>query len=69
MLSGFNHDQLFVTLWAAVHQVPPSMGFSRQGYCSGLSFPSPGNLPDPGIKLTSLMSPALSGRFFTTSTS
>ena len=32
------------------HQTPPSMGFSRQGYWSGLPFPSPGNLPDPGIK-------------------
>ena len=32
------------------HQAPPSMGFSRQEYCSGLPFPSPGDLPDPGIK-------------------
>ena len=37
--------QLFVT-----HQAPPSMGFSRQEYWSGLPFPSPGDLPDPGIK-------------------
>ena len=33
-----------------LHQAPPSMGFSRQEYWSGLPFPSPGNLPDPGIK-------------------
>ena len=44
------------------------MGFSRQEYQSGLPFPSPGDLPNPGIKPTSLMSPALAGRFFTTST-
>ena len=40
-----------------------SMGFSRQEYWSGLPFPSPGDLPDPGIKP---LSPALAGRFFTT---
>ena len=43
------------------------MGFSRQEYWSGLPFPPPGDLPDPGIEPTSLMSPALAGRFFTTS--
>ena len=42
-------------------QAPLSMGFSRQEYWSGLPFPSPGDLPDPGIKLTS---PALAGGFF-----
>ena len=47
-------------------QAPLSMGFSRQGYWSGLSFPSPGDHPDPGIEPTSLASPALAGRFFTT---
>ena len=36
--------------WTIVHQVPPSMGFSRQEYWSGLPFPSPGDLPDPGIE-------------------
>ena len=41
---------LFVTPWTVAHQAPPSMGFSRQEYWSGLPFPSPGNLPDPGIK-------------------
>ena len=44
-----------------------SMGFSRQEYCSGLSCPPPGDLPNPGIKLKSLMSPALGGRILTTS--
>ena len=36
--------------WAVAHQAPPSMGFSRQEYWSGLPFPSPGDLPDPGIE-------------------
>jgi len=39
-----------VTPWIAAHQAPPSMGFSRQEYWSGLLFPSPGDLPDPGIE-------------------
>ena len=43
------------------------ISFSRQEYWSGLPFPSPGDLPNPGIKPTSLASPALAGRFFTTS--
>ena len=42
--------QLFVTPWTVAHQAPPSMEFSRQEYWSGLPFPSPGDLPDPGIK-------------------
>ena len=56
------------TLWTVAHQAPLSMGFSRQQHWSGLPCPSPWDLPDPGIKLTSLMSPALAGGFFTTST-
>ena len=48
-------------------QAPLSMGFSRQEYWGGLPFPSPGDLPDPGIEPESLMSPALAGGFFTTS--
>ena len=48
MLSCFSHVQLFVTLWTIVHQGPPSMGFSRQAYWSGLPFPPPGDLPNPG---------------------
>ena len=42
--------QLFATPWTVVHQAPPSVGFSRQEYWSGLPFPSPGDLPDPEIK-------------------
>ena len=42
--------QLFATSWTVAYQVPLSMGFSRQEYWSGLPFPSPGNLPDRGIK-------------------
>ena len=42
--------QLFVTLWTVAYQAPPSMGFSRQEYWSGLPFPSPGDLPDSGTK-------------------
>ena len=45
--------QLFVTPWTVAYQAPLSMGFSRQEYWSGLSFPSPGGLPDPGIEPTS----------------
>ena len=58
------------TLWDPVtvaHQAPLSMGFSRQEYWSGLPCPPPGDLPDPGAEPTSLTSPALVGRFFTTS--
>ena len=51
--------------WTVVCQAPLSMGFSRQEYWSGLPFLSPGALPNPGIKLASLASPALAGRFFT----
>ena len=42
--------QLFATPWTVAYQVPPSMGFSRQEYWSGLPFPSPGDLPSPGIE-------------------
>ena len=45
-----SRDQLFATPWTVAYQAPPSMGFSRQEYWSGLPFPSPGDLPDPGIK-------------------
>ena len=43
----------FVTPWTVACQAPPSMGFSRQEYWRGLSFPSPGDLPNPGIKSAS----------------
>ena len=49
------------------HQAPLSMGFSRQEYWSGLPCPPPGDLPDPGIELESLISPTLADSFFTTS--
>ena len=45
------------------------MGFSKQEYWSGLPFPPPGDLPNPGIQPASLISPALAGGFFTTSAS
>ena len=53
--------------WTASHQVPLSMEFFRQECWSGLPFPSPENLPIPGIKPMSLASPALASRFFITS--
>ena len=53
----------FETPWTVAHQDPLSMGFPRQKYWSGLPFPSPGNLPNPGIKAAS---PVLAGRFFIT---
>ena len=43
-------DLLFAAPWTVAHQAPPSMGFSRQEYWSGLSCPPPGDLPDPGIE-------------------
>ena len=67
MVSHFSHVQLFATLRTVALQGPLSMGFLRQEYWSGLPFPSPGDLPNPGIEPTSLMSPALVGGFFTTS--
>ena len=58
-----SHVQLFATTWTVARQAPLSMGFIRQEYWSGLSFPSLGYLPNPGTKPES---PALSGRFLTT---
>ena len=67
MLSHFSPVQLFATLWTLACQAPLSMEFSRQEYWSGLPFPPPGDLPDPGIQPTFLlMFPALAGKFFTT---
>ena len=51
-----SHVWLFAASWTVARQAPLSMGFSRQGYWSGLPLPSPGNLPDPGIKPTSCVS-------------
>ena len=64
-LSHLNHAQLFATPWTVAHQAPLSMGFSRQEYWNRLPFPTPGDLPDPGIESTSPKSPALAGGFFT----
>ena len=68
VLSCFSHVQPFETPWTVACQAPLSMGFSRQQYWSGLRFPSPGDLPDPGIEPASLASSALADMSFTTST-
>ena len=52
--------------WTVAHQDPLSVEFSRQEYWSGLPFPPPGDLPNPGVKPLSPVPPALAGRFFTT---
>ena len=58
-----NHIQLLATAWTVGHQSPLSMGFPSQEYWSGLPSPSPGDLPNPGIKPTSLASPASTHRW------
>ena len=50
VVKSLSHVRLFVTPWTVAHQTPPSMEFSRQEYWSGLPFPSPGDLPEPGIE-------------------
>ena len=67
VLSSFSRVWLSVILWTIACQAPPSMGFSKQEYWSGLPCLPPGDLPDLRIEPASLMSPALAGRFFTTS--
>ena len=52
--------------WTVALQAPLSMGFFRQEHWSGLPFPSPGDLPDPGVEPASPVAPALAGRFLTT---
>ena len=49
-VNSFSHIRLFATPWTVAYQAPLSMKFSRQEYWSGLPYPSPGDLPDPGIK-------------------
>ena len=66
VLSCFSHVRLFVTLWTTACQAV-SMVFSRQEQRNGLPCPPPRDLPDPGMEPTSLLSPALAGRFLTTS--
>ena len=50
-VKSLSHVQLFVTPWTVACQAPPSMGISRQEYWSGLPFPSPGDLPNPGAEM------------------
>ena len=50
LVKSLSHVRLFATPWTAAYQDPPSMGFSRQKYWSGLPFPFPGDLPNPGIE-------------------
>ena len=61
-----SHVRLFANPWTVAHQAPLSMEFFRQEYWNGLSFPPPGDLPDPGSEPVSLASPILAGKFFTT---
>ena len=49
-VKSLSHVRLFATPWTVAYQAPLSMGFSRQGYWSGVLFPSPGDLPNPGIE-------------------
>ena len=67
MLSHFSRVQLFTSLQTVTCQDPLSMELSRKEYWSRLPCPSPGDLLDPGIKPTSLVSPTLGGEFFTIS--
>ena len=67
MLSHFSYLQHFATLWTVAGQAPLSLGFSRQEYCSELPCPLPGDPPNPGMELMSLMYPVWVGGFFTTS--
>ena len=64
MLSHFSHVQLFATLWTVANQAPVH-GILQAEFCTGLPCPPPGDLPQPGIKPASLVSPALAGGFFT----
>ena len=57
-VKSLSRVRLFATPWTVAHQAPPSMGFSRQEYWSGVPFPSPGDLPNPGIEPGSPASPA-----------
>ena len=49
-MKSLSFVQLFAIPWTVAYQASPSIGFSRQEYCSGLPFPSPGDLPNPGIE-------------------
>ena len=67
VLNYFSPIWLFAASWTVAHKAPLSMGFSRQEHWSGLPCPSPGDLPNPGLKSVSLTSPTLAGGCFTTS--
>ena len=66
MCSVLSRVRLLVTPQTVARQAPLSMGVPRQEYWSAFPFPSPGDLPNPGIKAISPVSPDLAGRFFTT---
>ena len=61
-----SHVRLLAIPWTAARQAPLFMGFFSREYWSGLPFPPPRDLPDPGIKPVSLVSPSLADKFFTT---
>ena len=65
-IQSLSRALLFATPWTVAYQAPLPMGFSRQEYWSELSFPIPGDIPNPGIEPTSPASPALAGWFFST---
>ena len=65
-VKSLSRVKLFVTPWTVAYQAPLSMEFSRQEYWSRLPFPTPEDLPNPGIKSVSPESSVLAGRFFTT---
>ena len=65
-VSVLSHVRVFATPCTVAHEAPLSMEFSRQEYWSGLLFPPPEVLPDPGIKPVSPVSPALAGILFIT---
>ena len=64
LAQSFSCVRLFLTPWTVACQVPLSMGFPRQEYCSGLPFPTAGDLLDPWLETASPLSPALAGGFF-----
>ena len=68
MIKSFSHVWRFATPWTIACQAPLPMRFFGQEYWNKLPFPPPGDFPDPGIKPTSPVSPALAGGFFTTET-
>ena len=67
-VKSLSHVRLFATPWIVAHHAPLSMVFCRQEHWSGLPCQPPEDVPNPGIELTSLTSPALASGFFTTAT-